>query len=138
MIKYYFCLYIYISSYTLKCTVVNNNIIKIFIVIGTLILITSPGSDRDILWCLSNDAFPFHQYMTEMQTIIPLDGVAWALAEVKPTEPRLILPTAFYQIPQNMNSPNIQAPVMTDPPLVVRQHMEAPRKFVVLTQQVST
>ncbi|XP_046996559.1 nuclear pore complex protein Nup155 [Schistocerca americana] len=116
---------------------------------GTLILVSCPGGDRDVLWCLSSDAFPFHQYLAETQTVIPLDGVAWALAEVRPSHRYLDLPPSFYQ--QSAITPGAEYDSANsdgqlqqqqsdlgsfmDPPLVVRQHMEAPKKYVILTPQ---
>ena len=92
-------------------------------VLGSLILITSPGGDQDVLWCLSSDPYPYQPYLIEVQTVIPLDGKVWALSEVKSNTPFLC---------QSLK----QIPADEDPPLVVRQHMEPPKKFVLLTAQV--
>lgn len=105
--------------------------IKILIVIivrfilGSLLLITSPGGEQDTLWCLSNDPYPYQSYLIEVQTIIPLDGKVWAISEVKSGTPFL---------GQAKSDGRIVAD--EDPPLVVRQHMEPPKKFVLLTAQV--
>jgi len=98
---------------------------------GNLLLVTAPGSDRDILWCLSSDPYPFHRYLVEMQTVVPLDGTVWAMAEVQGGDMKAVLPSISSQ------DSGTQGPIMTpDPPLVVRQHMESPRKYIILTQQV--
>ncbi|XP_058794102.1 nuclear pore complex protein Nup155 isoform X2 [Phymastichus coffea] len=84
---------------------------------GTLILIS--GGDTENAWCLSNDAYPFSNYLAETQSILPLDSPVWALAEI-PGESAI-------QIEKQA--------VQGDPPLLVRQHMEPPRKFIFLTAQ---
>jgi hypothetical protein len=88
-------------------------------VTGTLILIC--GGDTESAWCLSNDAYPFSNYLAETQSILPLDSPVWALAEI-PGESAI-------QIEK-------QCGTQGDPPLLVRQHMEPPRKFIFLTAQV--
>ncbi|XP_001605127.2 nuclear pore complex protein Nup155 isoform X2 [Nasonia vitripennis] len=85
---------------------------------GTLILIC--GGDTESAWCLSNDAYPFSNYLAETQSILPLDSPVWALAEI-PGESAI-------QIEK-------QCGTQGDPPLLVRQHMEPPRKFIFLTAQ---
>lgn len=86
---------------------------------GTLILIC--GGDTESAWCLSNDAYPFSNSLSETQSILPLDSPVWALAEI-PGESAI----------------QIEKPttIQSDPPLLVRQHMEPPRKFIFLTAQV--
>lgn len=92
---------------------------------------TAPGSERDVLWCLSSDPYPFHPYLVEAQTLIPLEGIVWAMAEVQGGDVKAILPSV------NFRESRAEDPVMMpDPPLVVRQHMESPRKYIILTQQV--
>lgn len=49
-----------------------------------LILLTSV-QDRDILWCLSSDLYPFGSILMEAYTTLPLDGPALAIAEVMTT-----------------------------------------------------
>ncbi|KAJ8681583.1 hypothetical protein QAD02_017375 [Eretmocerus hayati] len=85
---------------------------------GTLILIC--GGDTESAWCLSNDAYPFSNYLAETQSILPLDSPVWALAEI-PGESAI-------QIDKQISA-------QSDPPLLVRQHMEPPRKFIFLTAQ---
>ncbi|PSN41988.1 Nuclear pore complex protein 155 [Blattella germanica] len=84
-----------------------------------LFLVTAPGNERDVLWSLSSDPYPFVPYLVEVQTIVPLDGVVWAMAEVNSGG---ALPSLGGQEGG------------LEPPLVVRQHLEPPRKFIVLTQ----
>ncbi|CAB0037630.1 unnamed protein product [Trichogramma brassicae] len=85
---------------------------------GTLIL--TCGGDTESAWCLSNDAYPFSNCLAETQSILPLDSPVWALAEI-PGESAI-------QIEKQIASQG-------DPPLLVRQHMEPPRKFIFLTAQ---
>jgi hypothetical protein len=99
--------------------------------VGNLLLVTAPGSERDVLWCLSSDPYPFHPYLVEVQTLIPLEGIVWAMAEVQGGDVKAVLPSV------SSHESGAEGPVMTpDPPLVVRQHMESPRKYIILTQQV--
>ncbi|KAL0121289.1 hypothetical protein PUN28_008744 [Cardiocondyla obscurior] len=85
---------------------------------GTLFLVC--GGDTETAWCLSNDAYPFTNYLAETQSILPLDSPAWAMEEI-------IRDSAIHIEKQS----NAQG----EPPLLVRQHMEPPRKFIFLTAQ---
>lgn len=49
---------------------------------GTLLLVSTPQQDQDILWSISSSPFPNRTYLTESTTIIPLDGIVWSLAEM--------------------------------------------------------
>lgn len=46
------------------------------------LILISTVDDKDILWCMSSDLFPFNNALTEAYTTIPLDGPALAFAEV--------------------------------------------------------
>ncbi|XP_012285460.1 nuclear pore complex protein Nup155 [Orussus abietinus] len=85
---------------------------------GTVILVC--GGDTETAWCLSNDAYPFTNHLAETQSILPLDSPAWAMAEIL-GEPAIRIEK--------------QVPSQSEPPLLVRQHMEPPRKFIFLTAQ---
>lgn len=87
--------------------------------LGTLILVC--GGDTETAWCLSNDAYPFTNYLAETQSILPLDSPAWAMEEI-------IRDSAIHI--------EKQSTTQGEPPLLVRQHMEPPRKFIFLTAQV--
>lgn len=87
--------------------------------LGTLFLIC--GGDTETAWCLSNDAYPFTNYLAETQSILPLDSPAWAMEEI-------IRDSAIHI--------EKQSSAQGEPPLLVRQHMEPPRKFIFLTAQV--
>lgn len=63
---------------------------------GTMLMISTPQQDQDILWSLSSEPFlhaetspqisqdsAFHRMLAESSTILHLDGLVWALAEVK-------------------------------------------------------
>ncbi|KAF7285413.1 nuclear pore complex protein Nup154 [Rhynchophorus ferrugineus] len=80
------------------------------------LLLISNVKDKDVLWCLSSDLFPFSQTLMEAYTTINLDGPALALAEIRHDN--------YLQLSQDQ---------LEAPPLVVRQHSEAPKKYVVLT-----
>lgn len=87
--------------------------------LGTLFLVC--GGDTETAWCLSNDAYPFTNYLAETQSILPLDSPAWAMEEI-------IRDSAIHI--------EKQSSAQGEPPLLVRQHMEPPRKFIFLTAQV--
>ncbi|XP_077271412.1 nuclear pore complex protein Nup154 isoform X2 [Temnothorax americanus] len=85
---------------------------------GTLFLVC--GGDTETAWCLSNDAYPFTNYLAETQSILPLDSPVWAMEEI-------IRDSAIHI--------EKQSSAQGEPPLLVRQHMEPPRKFIFLTAQ---
>ncbi|CAK9797720.1 Nuclear pore complex protein Nup154 [Anthophora quadrimaculata] len=85
---------------------------------GTLILVC--GGDTETALCLSNDAYPFTNYLAETQSPLSLDSPVWAMAEIL-VEPAIRIEK--------------QSISQEEPPLLVRQHMEAPRKFIFLTSQ---
>lgn len=80
------------------------------------LILISNVKDKDVLWCLSSDLFPFSQTLMEAYTTVNLDGPALALAEVR-----------------HDNNLFLNPDQQEAPPLVVRQHGEAPKKYVVLT-----
>lgn len=81
------------------------------------VVMVSSVAEKETLWCLSSDLFPFCPSLMEATTTIDLDGPVLALAEVK--------------YPTNI----LLQPTQQVPPLVVRQHSEPPRKYVILTAQ---
>nr|CAD7455399.1 unnamed protein product [Timema tahoe] len=48
---------------------------------GSCVLVTAQEADVDSLWYLSNDLFPFHPYLTEVQGMTRLDGTVWAISD---------------------------------------------------------
>lgn len=63
---------------------------------GTMLMVSTPQQDQDILWSLSSEPFlhsesspqisqesTIHRMLAESSTIIHLDGLVWAIAEVK-------------------------------------------------------
>ncbi|KAK0174071.1 hypothetical protein PV328_007188 [Microctonus aethiopoides] len=85
---------------------------------GSLVLVC--GGDVETAWCLSNDAYPLSNFLAETQSILPFDSPVWAMAEI-PGEPAIHIEK--------------QPGAQDEPPLLVRQHMEPPRKFIFLTAQ---
>ncbi|KAL3272939.1 hypothetical protein HHI36_014397 [Cryptolaemus montrouzieri] len=82
-------------------------------------VLVSTVNEIDVLWCISGDMFPFSHSLMEAYTTINLGATAIAVSEI-----RQALPTA------DLYSSNQEVV-----PLVVRQHYEPPRKYVVLTSQ---
>lgn len=54
---------------------------------GTLLMVSTPQQDQDLLWSLSSEPFPLRQYLAESSTIIPLQGQVWSVAEVRSSKP---------------------------------------------------
>lgn len=50
---------------------------------GTVLLVSTPQQDQDLLWSLSSAPFPFRKYLAESSTVMPLDGQVWSIAEVR-------------------------------------------------------
>ncbi len=50
---------------------------------GSLLLVSTPQPDQDLLWSLSAEPFPQRPYLAESSTVMNLDGQVWAIAEVK-------------------------------------------------------
>ncbi|XP_076462327.1 nuclear pore complex protein Nup155-like isoform X2 [Babylonia areolata] len=88
---------------------------------GTLLLMSSQNDDNDLLWAISSDSFPFQKQLMETQVKVPIDGRTWALGEIRPPESRIQAAPSDGQQP--------------DPPVVVSQHMEPSRRFIVLSAQ---
>ncbi|XP_048522615.1 nuclear pore complex protein Nup154 [Dendroctonus ponderosae] len=80
------------------------------------LVLISNVKDKDVLWCMSSDLFPFSSSLMEAYNTISLDGPALALAEVR-----------------HDNYLHLSSEFQEEPPLMVRQHFEAPKKYVVLT-----
>lgn len=93
---------------------------------NTLVMVSQTTTEQNHLWCFSSDPFPFLPFLMEAYTIVPLDGPAWAIQEV----------TNQQQLSSNIILKKEKASTFQgDPPLVVRQHLENPRKFIILTAQ---
>ncbi|XP_055386049.1 nuclear pore complex protein Nup154 [Condylostylus longicornis] len=50
---------------------------------GTLLLISTPQQDQDILWSISSAPFLNRPFLAESTTVLNLDGIVWSLAEIK-------------------------------------------------------
>ncbi|CAC5400979.1 NUP155 [Mytilus coruscus] len=85
---------------------------------GSLLLVSSQTEDSDLLWTMSPDSFPFQSQLMEAQTTTGIDGKTWALCE---------------ETSENFVSGAGKA----DPPAIVTQHSDLPRKFVLLSAQGS-
>ncbi|XP_076083087.1 nuclear pore complex protein Nup155-like isoform X1 [Mytilus galloprovincialis] len=85
---------------------------------GSLLLVSSQTEDSDLLWTMSPDSFPFQSQLMEAQTTTGIDGKTWALCE---------------ESSDNLTSGAGKA----DPPAIVTQHSDLPRKFVLLSAQGS-
>nr|XP_022900276.1 nuclear pore complex protein Nup155 [Onthophagus taurus]XP_022900277.1 nuclear pore complex protein Nup155 [Onthophagus taurus] len=79
------------------------------------LILLSSVTENDTLWCISSDLFPFSPSLMEVHTTVSLDGPALAVAEVP-----------YEKYPQRQ---------LPDPPSIVSQHIEPPKKYVVLTSQ---
>ncbi|KAJ6646130.1 Nuclear pore complex protein [Pseudolycoriella hygida] len=50
---------------------------------GTLLMVSTPQQDQDVLWSLSSEPFPLRPYLAESSTVMPLNGQVWGIAEMK-------------------------------------------------------
>ncbi|KAF1434426.1 hypothetical protein FQV22_0004963, partial [Spheniscus magellanicus] len=93
---------------------------------GVLLMAASENEDNDILWCINHDSFPFQKPMMETQVTTCVDGHSWALSAINEFKvQKIVTPLNEDIIP------------ITDSPVVVQQHMLPPKKFVLLSAQVS-
>ncbi|KAL9706816.1 hypothetical protein quinque_010334 [Culex quinquefasciatus] len=53
---------------------------------GSLLMVSTPQPDQDLLWSLSSEPFPSRQNLVESSTVMTMDGQVWAIAEVKPKD----------------------------------------------------
>lgn len=71
-------------GYTSNVTVVKpKSVHSAFYKQGTLLMVSTPQQDQDLLWSLSSEPFPLCQYLAESSTVIPLNGQVWSVAEVR-------------------------------------------------------
>ncbi|XP_052776486.1 nuclear pore complex protein Nup155-like isoform X2 [Mya arenaria] len=98
-----------------------NNIHMAYYQQGCMLLMASQSENSDLLWTVGSDSFPFHNQLMESHTTVPVDGRTWSVCEVE------------YQRPSQTEG-DING---RDPPVVVTQHAQPPRKFVVLSAQGS-
>ncbi|XP_063310057.1 nuclear pore complex protein Nup155 [Pelobates fuscus] len=93
---------------------------------GVLLMTASENEDRDLLWCISHDSFPFQKPMMEMQVAVQVDGHSWAVSAIDEIKPeKIVTPLNSEIIP------------ITDSPVLFQQHMVPPKKFVLLSAQGS-
>lgn len=59
---------------------------------GSLLMVSTPAQDQDLLFSLSSEPFPFRPFLAESSTVIPLDGQVWAVAETRHRQNSLITP----------------------------------------------
>lgn len=82
---------------------------------GAFIMTSSQTDNKDFLWVLSNDYYVYEDQMMEAFTVNSLGGRVWCIAEEAKQSLR----------PSSREGHN--------PPLVVKQHFEERRKFILLT-----
>jgi nuclear pore complex protein Nup155 len=93
---------------------------------GTTIMLSPQNQERDMLWLLTNDPFPFCRELVEISTAVPLGSRVWKMVEER--KKQIVQPFNCIRLIGNR-------PVGLEPPLLVTQDMEEPRKFVLLTSQ---
>ncbi|KAK9883024.1 hypothetical protein WA026_001236 [Henosepilachna vigintioctopunctata] len=82
-------------------------------------ILVSTVNEMDVLWCISGDMFSFSHTMMEAYTSLKLGASAICISEVR----------------KEASDVNLYYSKQELAPLVVRQHYEPPRKYVVLTSQ---
>lgn len=94
-----------------------NSVSNIYYQDNTFIMTSSQTENKDFLWIFSNDFYVYETQMMEAFNINSLGGRVWCIAEEK----RCNIPRAGYEL--------------LNPPLVVKQHFEERRKFILLTSE---
>lgn len=92
---------------------------------GTTVLVAAHTDDRDWLWTLAADAYPFRPRLMEAATLGQLDAGVGSVAEI-PSHSRAPQPCCTIALSGGGSVPS-------NPPLVVTQHMEGPQRFVFLS-----
>lgn len=84
---------------------------------NTFIMSSLHTENKDYLWVMSNDFFVYEDQMMEAVSVCSLEGRVWCIAEESRTN---VARTCHEHL---------------NPPLVVKQHFEERRKFVLLTSE---
>lgn len=69
---------------------------------GSLLMVSTPAQDQDLLFSLSSEPFPFRPFLAESSTVIPLDGLVWAVAETRNRQTALVTPIRQAQTPRKI------------------------------------
>lgn len=120
-------------GYTIQSTQGRpSNVHAAFYKRGVLLLASSQSEDSDILWMLSDDAFPFRRELSESHDVISLVGRTWLMAEScqNALPPSSMLPNTVAFAASNDERP--------DPPAVVTQHLQIDRQFVIVNSLGTT
>lgn len=83
---------------------------------NTFIMSSLHSENKDYLWIMSNDYYVYEDQMMEATSVCSLEGRVWCIAEERKSIAR--------RCPTGMNAP-----------LVVTQHFEERRKFVLITSE---
>ncbi|KAI0209905.1 hypothetical protein LSAT2_005340 [Lamellibrachia satsuma] len=90
---------------------------------GTMLLAAAHSEDGDIFWTISPNSFPFQLHLRETHEMLPIEGRTWAIAE---------MPSWSAEMGQICL---MDETGKADPPAVVTQHLDPPRKFVLINSQ---
>ncbi|KAK2179646.1 hypothetical protein NP493_478g02009 [Ridgeia piscesae] len=90
---------------------------------GTMLLAAANSDDGDLFWTTSPDSFPFQMHMRETHEVMPIQGRTWAITEM----PSWGSDMGEICLMEEMGK--------ADPPAVVTQHLDPPRKFVLINSQ---
>lgn len=93
---------------------------------GRTVMVSTFVDGRTILWAMSSDAFAFDTQFMELFTVHQFGSKTWAMQEV--IKPPVIKQYTFMQTPQNKT-------ITLEPPVLVTQDMESPRKYIFLSSQ---
>lgn len=92
---------------------------------GSTFYIAAQSEDRDILWVLNNDPFPFAPNLIEVSAAVSVNSRVWRMTEeIRPQLVNQLSSTAVAQFDRT---------IALEPPLLVTQDMEESRKFVMLS-----
>ncbi|RWS09239.1 nuclear pore complex protein nup155-like protein [Dinothrombium tinctorium] len=94
---------------------------------GYSIMVANQTDVKDVLWSLSNDPFAYESQLMELYTVVPLTGKVWKLAEE--VKPQLVKQLTAVALGYN------NKPIALEPPVIVTEEVEEPRKFIFLSSQ---
>lgn len=92
---------------------------------ATSLLMSSINEDKDALWVLNNDFFPFEGKLMEVPSAMTLTGRVWKMTEE--------VKTPLVNKRNYINFPQFDRPILSDTPSVISEDLEEQRKFIFLS-----
>eukprot|EP00795_Rhopilema_esculentum_P004293 gene4293-20493_t len=92
---------------------------------GTTLMLDNSSEENDVLWCLSQESFPFENSIKESQVSSAIEGKTWCVSEIPDYSNPNHIPEAFFSC------------LWPEPPAIVNQHVLPRRRFVLLSPKGS-